>query len=162
MYFVYYICTEKLRFPSRSCQTVLCILQYDTCKVATLELDLPKCTSCATFVLKSCDFPTGAAKLYFVYRTDTCKVATLELDLPKCTLCIAFVLKSFRFPSRSCQTVLCILHYDTCKVATLELDLPKCTSCTTFLLKSCDFPAGAAKLYFVYCNMTLVKMRLWS
>ena len=52
------------------------------------SLQLLKCTLCTTFVLKICDFPAGAAKLYFVYCTIIhlySKVATLEPDVPKCT-----------------------------------------------------------------------------
>ena len=55
--------TEKLRLSSRSSQSVLRILLT----VATFQLELPKCTLSTTLVLKSCDFPAGAVKIYFEY-----------------------------------------------------------------------------------------------
>ena len=95
MYFIYYTitCTEKQRLSSRSCQSVHRILL----KIC----DFPAGTLCATLVLKSCHFPAAAAKMYFV-----------------CYTCTAM-----RLSSRSCQSVLCIVHLYG-KVATFKLELP--------------------------------------
>ena len=88
-----------------------------------LSLELPKCTFCTTFVLKSCDFRFGAAKMYFVYST------ILHL----------LALKSCDFRAGAAK-VYCAYY---CNVATFQLNQPKCTLCATLVLKSCDFPAGA-------------------
>ena len=65
MYFAYYFCTEKLRFSSRSCGSVLRVLRLYL-KVAIFQPE-PHTTS----VLKSCDFPAGAAgaRATFVFKS---------------------------------------------------------------------------------------------
>ena len=62
----YDTCTEKLRFSSWSCGSVLRVLDLYY-KVAIFELELRKCTSLTRLVLQSCDFRAGAAELYFAY-----------------------------------------------------------------------------------------------
>ena len=111
------------------------------------SLELPTCTLCTTFVLKSCDCRCGAAKMYFVYYTilhllalKSCdfragaakvscayywKVATFQLELPKCTLCTTLVLKV--------------------AISSWGWELAECTSHTTLVRKSRDFRARAAK-----------------
>ena len=81
----YDTCTEKLRFSSWSCGSVLRVLdlhdkvsifELERCgsvlpvldlyhKVAIFELKLRKCTSRTRLVLQSCDFGAGAAEVYF-------------------------------------------------------------------------------------------------
>ena len=109
-------------------------------KVTIFQPELRKCTLRTTVVLKSCDFPTGAAKVFFAY----------------------FGTEKLRYSSRSCGIVLRV-QLSCLKVAIFQQELRKCTSRskvapelrqftsrTTFVLKSYDFPAGAAKVYFAY------------
>ena len=102
MYFTYFTCTTKLRFSSWSCGGVLRVLKLYY-KVAIFQLELQKCTSRITRVLQSCDFPAGAAEMYFTYWACTeklrfragavyYKVAIFELVLRKCTSRTARVL----------------------------------------------------------------------
>ena len=83
----YNTCTEKLRFSSWSCGSVLRVLdlyykvaifELKRCgsvlpvldlyyKVAIFDLKLRKFTSRTRLVLQSCDFRAGAAKVYFVH-----------------------------------------------------------------------------------------------
>ena len=62
----YDACTEKLRFSSWCCGSVLRVLDLYY-KVAIFELEMRKCTSRNTLVLQSCDFRAGAAEVYFAY-----------------------------------------------------------------------------------------------
>ena len=62
----YDTCTEKLRFLSRSCGSVLHVLDLHD-KVAIFELEMRKCTSRTRLVLQSCDFRAGAAEVSFAY-----------------------------------------------------------------------------------------------
>ena len=131
VYFAYYACATKLRFSSWSCGSVLRILQLYY-KVAIIQLELRKCTSRTTLVLQSCDFPAGAAEVYFAYYACATKL---------------------RCSSWSCASVLRVLHVYY-KVAIFQLDVRKCTSRATLVLQSCDFPAGAAEVYFAYYTCT--------
>ena len=70
-----------------------------------------------TFVLKSCDFLAGAAKVHFA-----CYFGTQKL----------------RFSSRSCESLRRVM-LSNFKVTIFQPELRKCTSRTTFVLKSCDF-----------------------
>ena len=83
MYFVCYTilltCTEKLRLSSRSCQSVLCTL------------------------LNSCDFPAGAAKMYFACYT--WKVATFEPELAERTSYTTLVRKSRDLRGRAAKAL---------------------------------------------------------
>ena len=82
----YDTCTEKLRFPSWSCGSVLHVLDLQdkvaifelemrkctfrarlVLKVSIFELEMRKCTSRTRLVLQSCDFRAGAAEVYFAY-----------------------------------------------------------------------------------------------
>ena len=67
IYFVYYMCTEKLRLPRWSCQNVLRTLHHTLTCTEKLRLSSRSCQSVLRILLKSCDFPAGAAKVYFVY-----------------------------------------------------------------------------------------------
>ena len=62
----YDTCTEKLRFSSWSCGSVLRVLDLRY-KVAIFELERRKCTSRTRLVLQSCDFRAGDAEVYFAY-----------------------------------------------------------------------------------------------
>ena len=62
----YDTCTEKLRFSSWSCGSILRVLDlYYT--VAIFELEMRKCTSRTRLVLQSCEFRAGAAEVHFAY-----------------------------------------------------------------------------------------------
>ena len=74
MYFAYLTCTTKLRISSWTLSVLRVLFFYY--KVANFELELWKCTSRTRVVLQSCDFPAGAAEVYF---------AIFELELRKCT-----------------------------------------------------------------------------
>ena len=104
MYFVYYICTEKLRLPLWSCQNVLRILHHTTlacteklrlssrsCQsvlriVATFQLELPKCTLCTTLVLKVA-------------------ISSWGWELAECTSHTTLVRKSRDFRARAAKTL---------------------------------------------------------
>ena len=62
----YDTCTEKLRFSSWSCGSILRVLDLHD-KVSIFELELRKCTSRTRLVLHSCDVRAGAAEAYFPY-----------------------------------------------------------------------------------------------
>ena len=66
----YDTCTEKLRFSSWSCGSVLRVLDLHY-KVTIFELEMRKCTSRTRLVLQSCDFRAGDAEVYFAYYTGT-------------------------------------------------------------------------------------------
>ena len=88
MYFVYYICTEKLRLPLWSCQNVLRILHHATLACTEkLRLSSRSCQSVLRILLKSCYFPAGAANVYFVYYTCTAKLrlSSWSWELAECT-----------------------------------------------------------------------------
>ena len=74
-----------------------------------------------TSVLKSCDFPAGAAGV-----RSACYVAIFKPELRGCAPRTTFVLKSYL------------------KVAIFQPELREHAPHTTSVLKSCDFPAGAA------------------
>ena len=64
----YYVCTQKLRFSSRSCGGVLRVLRlYLKVAIFQPELRAPHTTS----VLKSYDFPAGAAGARSAYYVCT-------------------------------------------------------------------------------------------
>ena len=118
----YDTCTEKLRFSSWSCASVLRVLDLYY-KVAMFEPEI--------------------LDLHYT-------VATFELEMRKCTSRTRLVLiTKLRCSSWSCGSVLRVLdlYY---KVAIFELELRKCTSRTRLALQSCDFRAGAAEVYFAY------------
>ena len=84
VHFACYFRTQKLRFSSRSCQSTLRVLlsylkaaspSYQSTlrallscsKIAICKPELAECISRTTFVLKSCDFPAGAARVHFAH-----------------------------------------------------------------------------------------------
>ena len=113
--------------------------------------------SASCSVLKSCDFPAGAAKVCFAcyfgiqklrFSSWSCGSALrVQLSYLKAAIKISrrsceSVLRAQKF-RRSCESALCaLLSY--LKVTIFKSELRKCTSPTTFILKSCDFRAGAA------------------
>ena len=62
----YDICTEKLRFSSWSCGSVLRVLDLYY-KLAIFELEMRKCTLRTRLVLQSFDFRAGDAEVYLAY-----------------------------------------------------------------------------------------------
>ena len=105
MYFVYYICTEKLRLPRWSCQNVLRILHCTTLTcTAKLLLSRRICQSVLHVLLNSFDFLAGAAKMYFVYYTCTEK---LRLSSRRCqnVLCTTLALKSCDFRATAAKAL---------------------------------------------------------
>ena len=91
-------------------------------KVAIVQPELREHAPHTTSVLKTCDFPAGAAGARSTYYVCTYKL---------------------RFSSRSCGSTLRILRLYL-KVAIFQPELQEHAPCTTFVLKSCDFQAGAA------------------
>ena len=65
------------------------LLSYS--KIAIFEPELPECISRTTFVLKSCDFPAGAAIVHFACYP----------ELPEYTSRTTFVRKSCDFQARA-------------------------------------------------------------
>ena len=136
-------------------------------KVAIVQLELRNCTSRTTLVLQSCDFPAGAAEVYFAYYTCTTKlrfsswscgsvlralhvyykVAIIQLGQRKCTSRTTLVLQSCDFPAGAAETTSGTTL--VLKVAILQLKLRKCTSRTALVLQSCDFQAGASRIALV-------------
>ena len=66
----YYVCTEKLGFSSRSCGGVLRVLRLHL-KVAIFQPELREHAPHTTSVLKSYDFPVGAAGARSAYYVCT-------------------------------------------------------------------------------------------
>ena len=91
-------------------------------KVAIFQPGLREHAPHTTSVLKSCDFPAGAAGARSAYYVCTYKL---------------------RFSSRSCGSTLRILRLYS-KSAIFQPELQEHAPRTTFVLKSCDFQAGAA------------------
>ena len=89
----YDTCTEKLRFSSWSCGSVLRVLDLYY-KVAVFELELRKCTSRTRLALRfsswSCGSVLRVLDLYY-------KVAIFELELRKFTSRTRRVLRSCDF-----------------------------------------------------------------
>ena len=105
MYFVYYICTEKLRLPLWSCQNVLRILHHTTLACTEkLRLSSRSWQSVLRILLKSCYFPAGAAKMYFVYYTCT-ESCDFQLGLGAGRVYFAYYTctEKSRLSSQSCQ-----------------------------------------------------------
>ena len=73
-------CTEKLRFSSWSCGSILRVLDLHD-KVAIFGLEMRKCTSRTRLVLQSCDFRAGAAEVYVAYTLalPTCDFPAAEV-----------------------------------------------------------------------------------
>ena len=61
------------------------------------------------------------------------------------------VLGAYR-PSSSKMNFVCYICTE--KVCAFALELPKRTLCTPLVVNCCNFRAGAASVYFVYCNCT--------
>ena len=64
VYSAYYVCTYKFRFLSRSCGSALRAYIRLYLKVAIWQPELQECIPRTTFVLKSYDFPAGAAGVH--------------------------------------------------------------------------------------------------
>ena len=177
----YDTCTEKLRFSSWRCGSVLRVLdlRYKVaifelemrkctsrvldlhCKVATFELELRKCTSRTRLALQSCDFRAGDTKCTsrtrLVLQSCDFRAGDVEVYLAflSCTT-------KLRFSSWRCGSVLRVL--DLCyKVAIFKLELRKCTLRTRLVLQSCDFRAGASEVYCAYLSCaTKLRFLSWS
>ena len=112
---------------------MLCVLRLYL-KVVIFQPELREHAAHTTSVLKSCDFPAGAAVL-------------------------RLYLKVAIFSSRSCGGVLRVLRLYL-KVVIFQPELREHAVHTTSVLKSCDFPAGTLRVLRLYLKAAIFKAEL--
>ena len=120
--------------------------------------ELPKCLSFTALVLQSCDIRAGAAEVHFLCYTCTDKLRLSRRSFQSVfPVSCALVVKScdFRVLPKCCISV---PKYSYLSVATFEPELQKCTSCTTL---APTFEPELQKVHFL-CYTCAEKLRLSS